>query len=163
MLLSLLSYPLSAPPPPQNAPNDPVSVYIIPAMIAIGAAIIGAVLGSIITHLINRRERSRKEITYQVRNNSPLVISKDIRDRIDIYLDKKLLTEELSVVTLTVWNSGNIAVKSSDYIRPITFAFEGRKVEDTNITDFTPKNLLVAEDLRTFRDTNATLREKEPS
>lgn len=143
---------------PQNTQFDLLSVIIGPLLVGLVCALIGAYAG----YLFSQRDRVRKEITYQIRNNSPLIISKEIKNRIEIYLDKKLITQELSLVAIKITNTGNVSIEVKDYIHPISFKFEGRKVEDANVADFIPKSLLTLADIETFRDTNIALRQKDP-
>jgi hypothetical protein len=108
-----------------------------------------------------RKQRNRKEITCQVRADSPVVsVDEEVKDRIKIEFDGQKV-EEMSVVILKIWNSGDVSIKPDDYIDPITFNFRERNVLDVSITSMEPGSLIKPEDLQNFLAHNKSLPQKE--
>lgn len=108
-----------------------------------------------------RKQRNRKEITCQVRADSPVVsVNEEVKDRIKIEFDGQKI-EEMSFVILKIWNSGDVSVKPSDYIDPITFNFGDREVLDVSIVSMEPESLIKPEDLQKFLADNKPLPQKE--
>lgn len=108
-----------------------------------------------------RKQRNRKEITCQVRADSPVVsVNEEVKDRIKIEFDGQIV-EEMSFVILKIWNSGDVSIKLGDYIDPITFNFGDRKVLDVSIVSKEPESLIKPEDLQKFLVDNKPLPQKE--
>ncbi len=109
-----------------------------------------------------RQGQRRKELAWQVRSDSLVIPNQEVRDRIEIHLDGKPI-QDLSLVSIQVWNSGNIAIASIDYVHPIKLKFEGRTVQDAYISDMEPRTLQSQEEVEKYRRENEILRQKEPA
>src|SRR5260221_8013192 len=123
-------------------------------ILGVGVAIFGIVYPL-------RNQRNRKEITCQVRADSPVVsVNEEVKERIKIEFDGQKV-EEMSFVILKIWNSGDVSVKPSDYIDSIIFDFEDREVLDVSIVSMEPGSLIKPEDLQKFLADNKPLPQKE--
>jgi hypothetical protein len=91
------------------------------AVVATGVATI------ITTILVNsytlHKQQSHKEISCRVRDDTPIIVNKNAVDKITVFVNGQPVTD-LRLVTLGVWNSGNVSVEEKDYIHPgNVFAF----------------------------------------
>ncbi len=129
-----------APPQPDNS-----FTYFVISLIFTG---IGTVLGIIVTLLIARKQRNRKEISYEIVSDTPIAnINKEVKDRVEIQFDGKTV-RDLSLVILRVSNTGNRAVTPSDFGKPIRFEFDGRTVKDANVLSASSTEVLGEEEMK---------------
>jgi hypothetical protein len=102
-------------------------------------ALILGIIGSGITGvLIYRVTRERKQITYQILSDAPIVnIDKRVKDIVRIiYVGSNDEINDANLVSIKIWNSGNTDIKVwspsdehiDDFEVPIRFTFEGRTV-----------------------------------
>src|SRR5260370_33157337 len=108
---------------------DPFVQFII--IVIIGSVI--SISSIIVSIWIFRKGLERKEIAYHVLTDNPVLrVDEEVKSKIKIEFDGQKV-EGMSLVVIKVWNSGTKSVKPQDYINPITFTFEGRKVLDVSI------------------------------
>src|SRR5437660_3881886 len=109
---------------PTDIWHDPLFLTIL----AIAATLLVGIIGATVAYWIYRRQRSKKEITYQVISDAPIAnINKEVKDRVKILFDGNPV-EDMNLLVLKVWNPGKVAVKRDDFDEPITFEFGERKV-----------------------------------
>jgi hypothetical protein len=130
------------------------------AVVVTGVATIVTTI--VVTFYALRKQQNHKEISCRVRDDTPVIANKNAMDKITVLLNGHPVTD-LHLVTLGVWNSGNVSVKVQDYIHPIVFTFPGRKVQDADIQKRNPNSLITEEDAETFLDENIKLRQKQES
>lgn len=102
------------------------------------AIILGVIGSGIIGVWIYRATRPRKQITYQILSDAPIVnIDKKVEGKVRItYGDSNNEINDANLVSFKVWNSGNTDIKVwsaedervEDFEVPIRFIFEGRTV-----------------------------------
>ena len=94
-------------------------------------------------------QRQRKDVTYELLSNTPLLTlrEKGLGQLQLTYNGVPVDNPRLAVIRLT--NSGNMAIATADYERPISFAFgEGSTVLSSAITATCPDNLTVSVETR---------------
>src|SRR6266581_2805639 len=97
--------------------HDPFWQFVISVLVAFTLGIVALV----ITIWIYRKQRTQKVISYAVISDAPIAsINKEVADKVEIRFDGQPV-QDLSLLVLKIWNSGNVAVKSGDYDMPITF------------------------------------------
>lgn len=96
---------------PTDIWHDTAFQFVVIAIVTFLAGIIGA----IITYWIYRKQRSRKELSYQVVYMAPIALVRtDFKDRIEIKFDGKPV-RNMNLLILKIWNSGNVAIKSEEH------------------------------------------------
>ncbi len=145
--------------------HDPLNLTLLTVL----AAFLASLFGDLIAYRIwLKKQRVKKEITYQILTDAPIVsfqkhiasINTQVKGRLQILFDQKPV-ENLSVLTLKVWNSGNVDVKIwnskeadakyQEDDKPIRFEFEGRKVVSFAGLETEPKDdVLDPEDLNAY-------------
>lgn len=131
---------------PADIWHDPLFLTIL----GIAATLLAGIIGAIVAYWIYRRQRSKKEITYQVISDAPIAnINKEVKDRVKILFDGNPV-EDINLLVLKVWNPGRVAVKRDDFDEPITFEFGERKVVASDILSMEPANLIDTKDIKTF-------------
>ena len=140
--------------PPSDFWHDPLIIGIITTLFS-------SLIVFLVAYWIFLKQRTKKEITCQVVDDSSIVsVNEEVKDRIKIEFDGQKV-EEMSVVKLKIWNSGNVSIKLGDYIDPITLNFAERQVLDVNIYDMEPSDLIKSEDTQKFLAENKPLPQKE--
>lgn len=114
--------------------HDPTLQFIISVTIAI-AAVVAAII-------IARKQQGRKEIAYEIISNTSLVnISHAVKDKIQIHFEGKIIND-LCLVIIRIWNSGNTPITYHDYIEPITINFKRQgEVLGFDVTETEPDDL----------------------
>ncbi len=136
---------LIAPPPqPYDIWRDPVWQFIgVLAAILLGAA------GLIVAIRANRQQNKRKELTYQTVFDTPLVsVDKALKSEVEIRF-RGSVVEDVSLVSIKVWNSGSLAVRREDCVEPITFELAGRTVLSFGVNS-EPTGVIKPENLNDF-------------
>ena len=83
----------------------------------IGAVI--AFIGILVTFLIFYRQKTRKQLSYKIITNAPLVrLSKELKPKLKIYY-KENLTQSINLLIIKFINSGNTSILPSEFERPI--------------------------------------------
>jgi hypothetical protein len=119
---------------PTDIWHDPLFLGIL----GVVSTILAGLLGVGITYYVYRRQRRKKELTYQIVSDAPIAdIDPSISSRVKLSLDGKPV-ENVSLVVLKLWNSGNAAVKREDYDEPVTFEFNGRAMVSSDIIETDP-------------------------
>lgn len=99
---------------------------------AVIISIISLIAGGIISLVITVRFRSKSEISYQILSSAPVVqVSDEAKDDVEV-LYKGERFNDVSVVVVRLWNSGNRPIRPSDIISPVTFTFKGSQILLTN-------------------------------
>jgi hypothetical protein len=144
MLLNML---LKAPTPPSSdLLHDTAFQFIVLAIVTI----IAGAIGGIITYWIFRKQRIKKEISYQIISDAPIAsINKEVADRVEVTFDGKPV-KDMSLLVLKIWNSGNVAVKTEDYFEPINYEFAGRTVVGSDLLSTEPEDLIDPKVIGTF-------------
>lgn len=141
----MLLYLLATQPPPDFL-HDPFGQFIINVTVAILVGIVTA----LVAIWVFRKQRSKKEISYQIISSAPIAsVSKGLENRVTIQLDGHSVKDARQVV-LKLRNSGNAAVKRADYEEPIRFIFEGSEIIGSAILSTEPENLTNSIDKNTF-------------
>lgn len=136
-------------PPPQayDIWRDPIWQFI-GVLVAILLGFFG-VAGFIITVKAYRQQNKRKELTYQVEVDTPLVsVDKTLKKEVEIRYRGNMV-ENVRLVLIKVWNSGSLAVRREDYVVPIEFEITGRQCLDTQV-NCEPQEIIRPEDLNDF-------------
>ena len=106
--------------------------------------IVGAILaiaGMILTIWIFRKGIQKKEIAYSVVSDVYLLnVNKSIKDEVEIRF-KGMVTENLRVLVIKIWNSGNAAVERDDYDEEISFKFGKKSAIEADIVDESPEDI----------------------
>ncbi len=98
---------------------------------------LGILISVFLSIILYRKQRSRKEIVCDLIYDATVLSAADeVRKRVKFLLDNKPV-EDLCVVLLNIWNSGNAAVKPSDFRRPLRIDFGGADVLEAGILDTT--------------------------
>lgn len=122
---------------PTDIWHDPLFLGLLGAV----STVLAGLLGVAITYYVYRRQRSKKELTYQIVSDAPIAsIDPSVASRVRLSIDGKQV-ESASQVVLKLWNSGNVAVKPEDYDEPVTFEFNGRAMISTDIIGTDPPEL----------------------
>ncbi|MDY6932140.1 MAG: hypothetical protein SVJ22_09535 [Halobacteriota archaeon] len=88
---------------------------------------IGALFG-FIAIFFAWRQRRNKSLSYKIIANSPLFsVNDEISGRLRVLFDEKPV-EDIYLIVVKIFNSGNISIKSSDYEYPVNFNF-GKKTK----------------------------------
>lgn len=121
MLLTLVLHPVSSQSDIWHDPYAPAWIGIMLGIIAIAVAIWSAMYQV-------RKQREKKEITYQRISEAPIVtVNNDIASRVEVLLDGKP-AKEVRLVVFEVKNVGYSAVKGEDYFEPLIFHFDNEVV-----------------------------------
>lgn len=121
-------------------PNDPSQLII-----GISQVIL-AILGVIVAIELYRRNKARKEITYEIIAQSSLLsVQPEIKGKVKILYEDKLV-ERVHLVVIRLSNSGNQPIKLpkefTDYERPINISFgSNAQILTVETKDPIPKNL----------------------
>ncbi len=99
---------------------------------------------TIISLAVSKRWQSRKRIAYEIISNTPvLAVSPRIKHRVKILFDGKPVTD-VDLLTIKLWNAGNVPINRNDYEKPFTFSFgTNAKILSTNTFDAKPGNINV--------------------
>ena len=137
--------------------HDSLVQVIIGAVVALVLTIVSIVV-AIWIHL---KGRDQKEISYSVLTDNPVLrVGEEVKSKIKIEFDGQKVAG-MSLVVLKVWNTGNRSVKPQDYLEPMIFKFEGRKVLDVSIQRMEPQHLMKSEDIKKYLEDNKPLPQNE--
>lgn len=124
--------------PPPDFFHDPFGQFIV----NVAVAVIVGIVTALVAIWIFRKQRSKKEISYQVISNAPIAtINKQFENRVAIMLDGQFANDVRQVV-LKIRNSGNAAVKQDDYNNQMKFVFEGSEVIGGDVFNTEPESLI---------------------
>jgi hypothetical protein len=106
--------------------------------------VIVGIIAIAITIIIYYSQRQYKDLSYEIISNSPLITkSKEIESNVQIFFDKKPVNN-VYLVILKLFNSGNIPISAKDYESPLTFNFgEQASILSADVTKTEPRNLRV--------------------
>ena len=104
--------------------------------------IIGIIVTIVVAFVVYLKQRSRKEIAYDVIANTPVLsIDKEVKGKLQVLYEGKPI-DDARLVVLRIWNSGKSPISSIDYERPLTFDFgENSEVLDATIIETKPPDL----------------------
>ena len=118
--------------------DDPFFLAIIGA----GVTLLAGLIGAVVTYWIYRKQRSKKEISYQIISNAPIAsVNKVLENRVTIQLDGKPVKDARQIV-IKVRNNGNVAVKREDYDKQTKFIFEGSEVIGGELLNTEPESMM---------------------
>lgn len=107
--------------------HDLVTLAIVTLVVTVVLGLIYVVVAILVGIYQVRKQHSQKQVMYQVITDRPVVrIENEVKGKIKIEYDGRIV-DSISFVILKLWNSGDISIKSKDYLEPLTFKFEGRK------------------------------------
>ena len=106
---------------------------------------VGVILVIIIPLVLYLVQRRRKALSWEIISNTPLLsIDEAIRGNIQVLFDGKPV-QDAQLIIVEIINSGNVAIKSIDYERPINLDFgENARILTAEVTETTPDNLDVS-------------------
>jgi hypothetical protein len=129
--------------PPNDIWNDPNALTLISIGVAVVLGIGGIATGIWAAFYQDRKQRLRKEITYERVSAAPIVtVNPYGAHRIKVLLDDKP-AERINVLVFKVRNTGALSVKDVDYFEPLVFDFDGQVVSG-EVLETEPENLLKA-------------------
>lgn len=104
-------------------------------------ALIGVVITAVgtIVAIFAYLQRSHKSVSFRVLASTPLLsVKKELKGKLKIYYESKEV-EDVNLVLIEVFNSGNKEVKEEDYIEPITFSFGDKsRILSCEVVDVKP-------------------------
>src|SRR5260370_33571050 len=113
--------------PPADFWHDTFGQFITTNAVTFGSSLIAALIGAGIAIWIYQKQRSKKEISYEIVSDAPVLsIDQKLASRVKIELDGNLV-KEVTLVVFRVSNTGNTAVDDKDYKEPLMFTFSTRK------------------------------------
>jgi hypothetical protein len=140
---------LSATPAPDFW-HDPFGQFIATNAVTFISTIIAAIIGGVIAIWIYRKQRSKKEISYQIVSDAPVLsIDQTLASRVKIELDGNPV-KEVTLVVFKISNTGKAAVDDKDYKEPLIFTFATRKVISSEVVETEPKDLVDAPTRKIF-------------
>lgn len=152
----------STPPPTQSSDFFSSSVWQFLSGIGAIIAIPIAVIATIIAFLAYRQQHQRKEITYEIVSDAPIIsVNKALEGRIEILLDKNPV-KNARLLIMNLRNSGNVSIRHEDYFEPIKFEFQKTTIISTDIIETQPQGLLDPQSLKTFLKVGANFVELPP-
>jgi len=96
-----------------------------------------------LTIYIYFKNKKKKELSYQEVSSTPLI--KKIHNKVRIHVDDQEIREDLYLVVLKIFNSGNEAIKKDDFEKDIlikfTDGYRNSKVFDAEIYLTTPSDI----------------------
>jgi len=107
---------LFAPPP-----ISPDVASIISSIIGVVGAVVGGLIGILGTRLY---QRPQKKINWDILSNIPVAHTNE--EELIKILFKGKPVDNVRLVLIRISNTGRVAIKAEDYIKPITFDFQGR-------------------------------------
>jgi hypothetical protein len=137
--------------------QDPTLVGWLGVLVGIATAIVPLLVAA----FSFRQQQTHKEITWRVRDDMPVLTDEQITDHITVLLNTQPVMD-LRLVTVGVWNSGNVPIRVSDYVHPLILTFPGRSIQYADLQKWTPHDLLTEEEAQMFLKENALLRQKHP-
>ena len=109
---------------------------------------VGVILVIIIPLVLYLVQRRRKLISWEIISNTPLLsIEEEIRGNLQVLFDGKPV-QDVQLIIVEIINSGNVAIKSIDYERPINLDFgKNAHILTAEVTETTPDNLDISIDI----------------
>ncbi|MGE8057340.1 hypothetical protein ACQKOD_26340 [Bacillus mycoides] len=96
-----------------------------------------------LTIYIYLKNKKKKELSYQELSSTPLI--KKLHNKVRIYVDDQEIKEDLYLVVLKIFNSGNEAIKKDDFEKDICIGFtdgyRDSKVFDAEIYSTIPSDI----------------------
>lgn len=114
--------------------RDPIWQFIITVFVTIVA-----VLTPILLYL---KQRKNKQLSYEIISSTPLISARrEYKDKLNIFFEKKLV-EQVHLLVIKLFNSGNLPILTDDYERHISLNF-GEKAQTltAEIINTDPKSL----------------------
>lgn len=110
-------------------------------IIGVVISVLGGIISFLVTLLIYKQQQTRKVLTYDVISDTPIAsIRKSLGSKVEVYFESKKV-DELRLVIIKLWNSGNVTVRPDDYFEPITVSFENGQVLDCDIVEEVPEEI----------------------
>ena len=113
--------------------RDPIWQFIL------GAA--GIIISGIISIFIYRRQQPKKEITCRLVSVTPLFnVKENFQGKLKVLFDNKPI-ENVYIITIRVYNSGNTPVISSDYEKPVNIIIGTDEILSSEVLETTPHGI----------------------
>ncbi|BCL82174.1 hypothetical protein ccbrp13_46390 [Ktedonobacteria bacterium brp13] len=127
--------------------QSPLTQFIVNIIVAV---VVG-VTAIIVAIWIYKRQKLKKEISYEIVSNAPLVsINEKMKDRIKILLDGSEMNSPRLIVIKLI-NTGNDAVKKDDIEDPLSIQIQGATIISAEVLNTDPQNFfLKPEDKKDF-------------
>ncbi len=153
MLLNTISIAFSGPGLTINL-HDSTTLALLALIAAIFFGIVAVVATVLVGRYQVRKQHGQKQITYQIlADRSVIRIDNEVKGRVKIEFDGRN-AENMSLVILKIWNSGDTAIKVGDYLEPVIFTFEKRKVLEVIVHRMHPSNLIKPLEIQQFLQDN---------
>lgn len=100
-----------------------MQLFSNPVWLGLIIAAVGILISLIVPVAIYQKQRSKKEISYRVITNVPLLNIKDeVKDNFKVLFHGEPVSDA-TFVSVNVWNSGNAPIEEADFIDPIKLSF----------------------------------------
>lgn len=77
----------------------------------------------LLTLVIYFKQRQKKALSYEIVASTPLLnVSEEVKNRLQIFYEGKIV-QQLHLIILRIFNSGNVPIKSDEYEEPIKVCF----------------------------------------
>jgi hypothetical protein len=105
-------------------------------------SIILGILGLVLTAFIFITQTQKKSISYELISSSPIIsVLDEFKDNFEIKY-KGNLVEDLSLIVIKCFNSGNVPIEEQDYSRPLLIDFgDQAELISVNVIEEIPANL----------------------
>ncbi|MBU7047991.1 MAG: hypothetical protein HXS54_16250 [Theionarchaea archaeon] len=106
--------------------------------------VVAAFVTIIVTICLYILGQKKKELGYEILENLSLVsVEEDVKDRIELYFDKKKVSD-VSLILFRVINTGNIPITKNDFEKPIVVSFgDNARILEISTEKTEPQNLEV--------------------
>lgn len=104
--------------------------------------VIFAVVGVLVSVFISLAEKKRKEFSYEVLTNAPMLnVAERVREHVKVtFLEEPVL--QVQFVSVIFTNTGNVPITASDFEEKVKFTFgENPQILDIDLTSKNPKNI----------------------
>lgn len=99
------------------------------------------ILGIFATIWIYRKQKQRKELTYKLISSSPILgVRGKITGELRIIHNNRAVNQ-LQYIKLRVTNSGNVAIRATDFETPLVLSVKKGEILSADLADSTPNNI----------------------
>lgn len=135
LFISIMGFVFSSPSNPPANPSDVISNPIwVPLSVIIPSIV--SIISICVSIYVFRKQRSRKGIVCELISHAVILsAAEEVKKRVKFILDNKLPVNDLCLVLLKIWNSGNTAIKPADFRRPLKIDFGGAEVLEAEVLD----------------------------
>ncbi|MBD1920267.1 hypothetical protein H6F77_03940 [Microcoleus sp. FACHB-831] len=113
--------------------RDPIWTVIV--------GIVGIIVSVLISLYIYRRQKPKKEITCRVVSLVPLFnVTDNFQGKLQVFYESKPI-QNVFIMTVRVYNSGNTSIQSSDYDKPLSLNIGTDHVLSAEVIETNPDNI----------------------